>query len=52
MPNVVDTLSDGAELSRVQFSQMIDENRGKYAYNSVALSIAQLYELGKSGAKK
>ena len=39
-------------MSRAQFSQMIDENRGKYAYISDALSVAQLYEIVKSKDKK
>ena len=37
-----------SDLSRAQFSQMIEKNRGKYAYKSDALSIAQLYEFVKS----
>lgn len=35
-------------LSRAQFSQIIDENRGKYAYNVDELSVAQLYEFVKT----
>lgn len=36
------------KLSRAQFSDMIKENRGKYAYNSDALSVAQLFDLVKT----
>lgn len=38
-------------LSRAQFSQMIAENRGKYAYSADALSIAQLFDFVKQKDK-
>ena len=37
-----------SNLSRAQFSEIIQENREKYAYKSDALSVAQLYEFVKS----
>ena len=39
-------------LSRAQYSQIINENRGKYAYSADALSISQLYEFVKQYDKK
>ena len=41
-----------SEVSRAQFSQILEENRGKYAYTSDALSVAQLYEFVKSKDEK
>ena len=41
-----------SEVSRAQYSQLIDENRGKYAYTSDALSVAQLFEFVKQKDKK
>ena len=35
-------------LSRAQYAQIINENRGKYAYNADALSVAQLCDFVKS----
>ena len=32
-----------SDLSRAQYSQMIENNREKYAYKSDALSVSQLY---------
>ena len=40
-----------SNLSRAQFSEIIQENREKYAYKSDALSVAQLYEFVKSKDK-
>jgi hypothetical protein len=37
-----------SDLSRAQYSQMIENNREKYAYKSDALSVAQLYEFVNS----
>lgn len=37
-----------SEVSRAQFSQLIEENRGKYAYTSDALSVSQLFKLVKN----
>ena len=37
-----------SDLSRAQFSQIIDENRGKYAYKSDALIVAQFYDFVKT----
>ena len=36
-----------SDLSRAQYSQIIKNNREKYAYKSDALSIAQLYDFVK-----
>ena len=36
-----------SEVSRAQYSQLIAENRGKYAYTSDALSVAQLFDFVK-----
>ena len=40
-----------SELSRAQFSDMTAVNRGKFAYNSDALTVAQLYSLVKTYGK-
>ena len=37
-----------SEVSRAQYSQLIEENRGKFAYTSDALSVAQLFNLVKT----
>ncbi|MBQ2718568.1 MAG: hypothetical protein IJF73_00705 [Clostridia bacterium] len=39
-------------LSRAQYSQIITENRGKYAYNADALSVAQLFAFVKQYDKE
>ena len=39
-------------LSRAQYSQIITENREKYAYNADALSVAQLFDFVKIYDKK
>ena len=39
-------------LSRAQYSQLITENREKYAYNADALSVAQLFGFVKQYDKK
>ena len=36
-----------SEMSRAQYAQIISENKEKYAYNSDALSIAQLFDFVK-----
>ena len=38
-------------LSRAQYSQLITENRGKYAYNADALSVSQLFGFVKQYAE-
>ncbi len=40
------------ELSRTQFSSLIAGNRGKFAYNSDALSVAQLFDFVKQYDKE
>jgi len=40
-----------SEVSRAQYSQLIEENRGKYAYTSDALSVAQLFDFVKQNDK-
>lgn len=40
-----------SEVSRAQYSQLIAENRGKFAYTSDALSVAQLFEFVKQNDK-
>ena len=40
------------ELSRAQFSSLIAGNRGKFAYNSDALSVAQLFDFVKQYDKE
>ena len=37
-----------SDLSRAQYSQMIENNREKYAYKSDALSVSQLYGFVKT----
>ena len=39
------------EVSRAQYSQLIEENREKYAYTSNALSVAQLFDFVKKKDK-
>ena len=41
-----------SELSRAQFSQMIGENREKYAYSSDTITVSQLFNLVKRYDKK
>ena len=41
-----------SEVSRAQYSQLIAENREKYAYTSDALSVAQLFEFVKQHDNK
>lgn len=36
-----------SDLQRAQYAQLISENRGKYAYKSDALSVAQLFDFVK-----
>ncbi len=40
-----------SEVSRAQYSQLTEENRGKYAYTSDALSVAQLFDFVKQKDK-
>lgn len=41
-----------SDLSRAQFSQIIENNREKYAYKSDSLSVSQLYDFVKTYDKK
>lgn len=41
-----------SEVSRAQFSQILEENREKYAYTSDALTVAQLYDFVKKKDNK